>query len=107
MNCIRCGIAEAVIRRDNAFYCARCVLARDWEEVIALVQQDRVEVVAAVAAAKRPDAAPSIEFDTVAPPNNGTPAVSSNGHGPQPFADPSPPPPDPGGFEGFADPFGG
>jgi len=44
MNCSRCGEAEAVIQRDNAFYCGRCILARDWEEVIALVQRERIDV---------------------------------------------------------------
>lgn len=44
MNCTRCGGAEAVVKRDAAFYCGKCALARDWEEVIALVQEERVMV---------------------------------------------------------------
>ena len=44
MNCTRCGGAEAVVKRDAAFYCGKCALARDWEEVIALVQEERVVV---------------------------------------------------------------
>ncbi len=44
MDCSRCGAAEAVVKRDAAFYCGKCALARDWEEVIALVQEERVSV---------------------------------------------------------------
>ena len=53
MNCSRCGAAEAVVKRDAAFYCGKCALARDWEEVIALVQEERVTVSASL----------SVEFD--------------------------------------------
>jgi hypothetical protein len=53
MDCSRCGAAEAVVKRDAAFYCGKCALARDWEEVIALVQEERVSV----------SADPSVEFD--------------------------------------------
>ncbi len=63
MNCSRCGAAEAVLKRDAAFYCGKCALARDWEEVIALVQEERVTL------AK--DAAPTIDFGS---PNGGEPA---------------------------------
>ncbi len=44
MNCSRCGGAEAVVKRGAAFYCGKCALARDWEEVVALVQEERVAV---------------------------------------------------------------
>jgi hypothetical protein len=44
MNCSRCGAAEAVLKRDAAFYCGKCALARDWEQVIALVQEERVDM---------------------------------------------------------------
>ena len=37
MTCTRCG-ADAAIKRDNAYYCGRCAVARDWGEIIALVQ---------------------------------------------------------------------
>ena len=41
MECSRCG-GEAVVKRDNAVYCGKCALARDWEEVIHVVQADRI-----------------------------------------------------------------
>ena len=56
MDCSRCGSAEAVVKRDAAFYCGRCALARDWEEVIALVQEERMAVPSG-------DEGPAIEFD--------------------------------------------
>ncbi len=37
MTCSRCG-AEAAIKRDNAYYCGRCAVSRDWGEIIAVVQ---------------------------------------------------------------------
>ena len=37
MTCSKCG-ADAAIKRDNAFYCGRCAVARDWGEIIATVQ---------------------------------------------------------------------
>ncbi|NNC90954.1 MAG: hypothetical protein HKN80_00540 [Acidimicrobiia bacterium] len=43
MECSRCG-GEAVVKRDNAVYCGKCALARDWEEVIHVVQADRVGI---------------------------------------------------------------
>lgn len=39
MECATCG-AEAVVRRDGAFYCAKCAETKDWEEIIAVVQND-------------------------------------------------------------------
>ncbi|MDH3471916.1 MAG: hypothetical protein OEM94_11425 [Acidimicrobiia bacterium] len=50
MNCTRCN-AEAVIKRGNTAYCAKCALARDWEEIIMVVQEGRV------------DPAPTVSFD--------------------------------------------
>jgi hypothetical protein len=41
LECSRCG-GEAVVKRDNAVYCGKCALARDWEEVIHVVQADRL-----------------------------------------------------------------
>ena len=43
MNCTRCN-AEAVVKRGSAAYCAKCALARDWEDIIAIVQEDRVDL---------------------------------------------------------------
>jgi hypothetical protein len=65
MNCSRCGAAEAVVKRDAAFYCGKCALARDWEEVIALVQEERVNVGATIA------------FDSPASVSAGTPAINT------------------------------
>lgn len=42
MTCSRCG-AEAVVKRAAAFYCGKCALARDWHEVIQIVQGNTVE----------------------------------------------------------------
>ena len=70
MNCSRCGASEAVVKRDAAFYCGKCALARDWEEVIALVQEERVSV----------SAGASVEFDVGASePAEAAAAPSSNG----------------------------
>ncbi len=63
MNCSRCGAAEAVVKRDAAFYCAKCALARDWEEVIALVQEERVDV------------GPTVDFGATPTVSAGTPAI--------------------------------
>lgn len=43
MECSRCG-REAVVKRDNAVYCGKCALARDWEEIIHVVQADRLSL---------------------------------------------------------------
>ena len=37
MTCSRCG-EDAAIRRDSAYYCGRCAVARDWGDIIATVQ---------------------------------------------------------------------
>ena len=42
MVCVRCG-AAAVVTRGNEFYCGKCALTRDWEEIISIVQDARVE----------------------------------------------------------------
>ncbi len=39
MKCASCGSADVAVRRDEAVYCSRCVVARDWHEVIAIAQQ--------------------------------------------------------------------
>ena len=41
MECTRCG-GEAVVKRDNAVYCGKCAMARDWEEIIHVVQTDKL-----------------------------------------------------------------
>jgi hypothetical protein len=38
MNCTRCGVADASISKDDGSYCAGCASIRDWQELIALVQ---------------------------------------------------------------------
>jgi len=42
MLCTRCG-ASAVVKRGEQYYCGKCALTRDWEEIIAVVQDTRVE----------------------------------------------------------------
>lgn len=42
MTCSRCG-AEAAVKREAAFYCGKCAVARDWGEIISIVQADRHE----------------------------------------------------------------
>ena len=43
MTCDRCG-GEAVVKRENAVYCGKCALARDWEEIINIVQLSKVSM---------------------------------------------------------------
>ena len=38
MRCSRCG-ATAVVTRGEQYFCGRCALARDWEEIIAIAQE--------------------------------------------------------------------
>ena len=38
MRCSRCG-ASAVVTRDQQYFCGRCALAHDWEEIIAIAQE--------------------------------------------------------------------
>jgi hypothetical protein len=38
MRCSRCG-AQAVTTRDSQYFCGRCALAHDWEEIIAIAQE--------------------------------------------------------------------
>jgi hypothetical protein len=42
MDCTRCGGKDASITRDNGTYCAGCARDRDWQELIALVQDAQV-----------------------------------------------------------------
>ncbi len=38
MRCCRCG-GTAVVTRDQQYYCGRCALAHDWEEIISIAQE--------------------------------------------------------------------
>ncbi len=38
MRCSRCG-ASAVVTRGQNYFCGRCALAHDWEEIIAIAQE--------------------------------------------------------------------
>ncbi|MBN2113996.1 MAG: hypothetical protein JW785_07715 [Acidimicrobiia bacterium] len=38
MRCSRCG-ATAVVTRGEQYFCGRCALAYDWEEIIAIAQE--------------------------------------------------------------------
>ncbi|NNC74739.1 MAG: hypothetical protein HKN93_04425 [Acidimicrobiia bacterium] len=62
MNCSRCS-AEAVVKRDNAYYCGKCAMARDWESVIAVVQSGDSSGVVVFGAEEpvAPEAAPDPE----------------------------------------------
>ena len=42
MKCIECG-ADASVKRDDAYYCGSCAIARDWRDLIAVIQDARVE----------------------------------------------------------------
>ena len=42
MKCTRCG-ADAVVKRGDAYFCGTCAIARDWQELITMVQDARVE----------------------------------------------------------------
>ncbi|MCU0281385.1 MAG: hypothetical protein MUE66_06080 [Acidimicrobiia bacterium] len=41
MRCSRCG-ASAVVTRGQDYFCGRCALAHDWEEIIAIAQEATV-----------------------------------------------------------------
>jgi hypothetical protein len=49
MNCTRCG-GEATVQRGEAYYCGGCAIAVDWQQIIELVQDARVETPVAGAA---------------------------------------------------------
>ncbi|HLA67561.1 MAG TPA: hypothetical protein VJP05_08785 [Acidimicrobiia bacterium] len=42
MKCTRCG-SDAVVKRDDSFFCGSCAITLDWQELIMLVQDARVE----------------------------------------------------------------
>ena len=54
MECSRCG-GDAVVKRGDSFFCGNCAVNRDWQEIIALVQDARVET--PVAGRPQPQAA--------------------------------------------------
>jgi hypothetical protein len=88
VECTRCG-GEAVVKRDNAVYCGKCALARDWQEIIHVVQNDRMSFSSkppASAPPSKPESAPA--SDPIAAPE------------PEEQANPTPPKP-----EVKADPF--
>ncbi|HHC07641.1 MAG TPA: hypothetical protein ENK55_02860 [Actinobacteria bacterium] len=39
MRCATCGTAEVAVRRGDDVYCSRCVVIRDWDGIIAIVQE--------------------------------------------------------------------
>ncbi|MDP2624032.1 MAG: hypothetical protein Q8Q29_09565 [Actinomycetota bacterium] len=43
MECSRCG-GDAVVKRGDSFYCGNCAINRDWQEIIALVQDAKVDI---------------------------------------------------------------
>jgi len=53
MRCSRCG-ADAVTTRDRQNLCGRCALAHDWEEIIAIAQQETAASAAAPGQAPTP-----------------------------------------------------
>ncbi len=100
MNCTRCGGAEAVVKRDAAFYCGKCALARDWEEVIALVQEERVMVGRA--------SGPTVDFGAAEAPKPAAPAAPAavpEAAADDPAPDPEPAPAASAGADLPADPF--
>jgi hypothetical protein len=42
MVCIRCG-EPAIVKRDDGFYCGKCALTRDWQEIVGVIQDARVD----------------------------------------------------------------
>jgi hypothetical protein len=41
MICIRCG-DSAVVKRDDGYYCGKCALTRDWQEIVGVIQDAQV-----------------------------------------------------------------
>ncbi len=42
MKCSRCN-GDAVVRRGEAYYCGKCAVSADWQQLIATIQDARVE----------------------------------------------------------------
>lgn len=97
MECSRCG-GEAVVKRDNAVYCGKCALARDWQEIIHVVQQDRVSL-------SKPAAQPPASKPAGGPPADSIAmdAAAEAEAEPQPTPEPAPAPAQPDAAK--ADPF--
>ncbi len=53
VTCSRCG-GDAVVKRNAAYYCGKCALARDWHEVIQIIQDARVDTPVATELAGSP-----------------------------------------------------
>ena len=70
MECTRCG-GEAVVKRDNAVYCGKCAMARDWEEIIHVVQTDKLLI-----DTKPKGAKPSSKGPDTSVPSEDAPAVT-------------------------------
>jgi len=66
------------VRRDEAVYCARCVVARDWHEVIAIAQET-----SPAAGADRPDGEDDgrVPADAAAGAGAGTPRMPADPFG--------------------------
>ncbi len=62
MDCSRCG-AEGAVKRDNAVYCGKCAMARDWEEIIHVVQSDKLVLDTKPKGAKPPTKAAETSID--------------------------------------------
>lgn len=63
MLCSRCG-DTAVVQRGSVYYCGRCALTRDWEEIVRMVQQ--MEAPLAPAQERLSAPAPAIPADPFA-----------------------------------------
>jgi len=59
MRCSRCG-ASAVVTRGQAYFCGRCALAYDWEEIIAIAQEGSAAPAASPAPPRPARAAASV-----------------------------------------------
>lgn len=94
MDCSRCN-AEAVVKRGSAAYCAKCALARDWEDVIAMVQEEQIDMesvemvelqdnkkVKKSAPAPQADAEPAPDGDAADDKQPASVAADANGSGP-------------------------
>jgi hypothetical protein len=49
MNCTSCG-SEAVVKRGETYFCGKCAINADWQQVIASIQDAVVETPVAGAA---------------------------------------------------------
>jgi len=52
MECSRCG-GDAVVKRGETYFCGNCAINRDWQDIIALVQDARVDTPVASQAEQR------------------------------------------------------